>query len=324
MKQSPRNKSFIWTMRPWIMWAATLTVVGWYWLTDPDGGAETLARLQHLVWIVVVAGPVYLLRRALMDGARSRAAFDRAMETPLGAAVAFTGLCLLTGLLFIAVSGRAQAAEPPPRAQSYLPLLHAEIASRWPDHPAASVLGALIEQETCPSLASPKCWNPGTELKTSREYGFGLGQHTVAYRADGSERFNTWRELRTAHANHLNDWHWQNRYDARLQLRAVVLQNRDCYRRLARLIGATENTLAMCDAGYNGGVAGVLAERRLCAAVKGCDPDQWFGHVERHSSKSREKWRGYGASAFEINRTHVHNVMVTRRPRYLALEKPHA
>lgn len=53
------------SLRPWIMWAAALAVVSWYWATDPDGGAETLSRVQHLVWIVVVAGPVYLLRRAL-------------------------------------------------------------------------------------------------------------------------------------------------------------------------------------------------------------------------------------------------------------------
>lgn len=312
------------SLRPLIMWAAAIAVVAWYLVTDPDGGAETLGRVQHLLWIAVVAGPVYLLRRALMDGARSRAAFDRAMESPLGAGIAFAGLCLLTGLLFIAVSGRAQAAEPPPKALPYLPLLHDEITSRWSDHPAPAVLGALVEQETCPSLTSRQCWNPRAELKTSREYGFGLGQHTVAYRADGAERFNAWRDLRTAHADDLGNWSWQTRYDARQQLRAVVLQNRDCYRRLDPLVGNAENTLAMCDAGYNGGVGGVLAERRLCAASAGCDPDRWFGNVELHSSKSRQKWRGYGASAFEINRTHVKNVMVTRRSRYLSLDKTHA
>lgn len=74
----------------------------------------------------------------------------------------------------------------------------------------------------------------------------------------------------------------------------------------------------MCDAAYNGGLGGVYAERRLCAAAPACNPDRWFGNVEQHSTKSRAKWHGYGASAFEINRTHVKNVMVVRRPKYAA------
>jgi len=109
-----------------------------------------------------------------------------------------------------------------------------------------------------------------------------------------------------------------------MQLRALVLQNRDCYRRLLPLIKDPENTLAMCDAGYNGGIDGVLTDRRLCAAIKGCNPNQWFANVEQHSLKSREKWRGYGASAFAINRAHVRHVMVTRRPHYRVLENGHA
>jgi hypothetical protein len=36
--------------RLWIMWIAAAAVIGWYYLTDPDGGAETLARLQWLAW----------------------------------------------------------------------------------------------------------------------------------------------------------------------------------------------------------------------------------------------------------------------------------
>lgn len=50
-----------------------------------------------------------------------------------------------------------------------------------------------------------------------------------------------------------------------------------------------------------------------------CDADQWFGHVELHSVKSREKWQGYGQSAYDINREHVRNTVPlhSRRMKYL-------
>lgn len=42
--------------RFWMLWAASLAVLSWYWLTDPDGGAETIARVQWLAWLLVVSG----------------------------------------------------------------------------------------------------------------------------------------------------------------------------------------------------------------------------------------------------------------------------
>jgi hypothetical protein len=56
----------------------------------------------------------------------------------------------------------------------------------------------------------------------------------------------------------------------------------------------------------------------VCHATPGCNPAHWFGHVEHTSTKSRARWQGYGASPFDINRTHVRNVMIVRRPRYVA------
>lgn len=308
--------------RFWVMWAAALAVVLWFLATDPDGGAQIKTQLQTLLGAIVAAPVVYLLRRALMDRVRSWEAAKRAMESPIGAGLVFIGLCLLTGLLFLAIAPRALASSVPstgsgrtdigilpPGAVHNLPILKAEIRSAWPALPLPSVLGAQVEQESR--------WQPQAALRTSREYGFGLGQLTVAYRADGSERFNAWREVQALDPG-LAGWTWENRYDVRLQLRAVVVKNRACYQRLRPLLDDAYNALTMCDAAYNGGLGGVYAERRLCAALTGCDPDKWFGNVELHSNKSRAKWNGYGKSAFEINREHVRNVMVVRRPKYAA------
>jgi hypothetical protein len=295
--------------RFWIMWIAALAVVVWYYATDPDGGAETIARLQWLAWLVVLAGPVYLLRRALMDGARSNQAFRRAIDHPIGAGLVFLGLCLLTGLLFLAFAGRAQAQEPPAGALAHLPTLAAEITAHWPQASPRSALAAQVEQETCYSLTHRKCWSPTAELKTAREYGFGLGQLTV------TSRFDNFAAARDLHPS-LRDWQWTDRYDATRQLRTMVLMDRGAYRRLS---GVPDNwqRLAMTLSAYNGGTSGVLADRRLCASIGGCDPDQWFGHVERHSLKAKTKTAGYGQSFFAINREYVRNVLYVRRGRYV-------
>lgn len=303
------------SMRLWIFWLAALAVILWYFLTDPSSGAETLMRLQWLAWVAVAAGPVYLLRRALMDGARSHEAYNKAMRTGIGAGLVFLGLCLLTGLLFLAVIGRASAAVPE-RAKVYLPVLAAETAAYWPDLTMRSVLAAQIEQETCITLAHRYCWSRLAELKTPREYGFGFGQHTRAFRADGSIRFDAHAEA-LARYPQLAGWSFDKRFDARMQLRAVVLGNRDCYRRFTRLGPDSYNALAMCDAAHNGGMGGILNERRICAAVSGCNPNLWFSNVELHSNKSRIKPPGYGQSFYEINRAHVRNVMIVRRTKYI-------
>lgn len=155
--------------RFWVMWIAALAVVLWYWLTDPFGGRDTALRLQSLAWIVVCAGPTYWLRRALADAARGREAYAEAMRGNLAAGVVYAGLCVMGALILFAVAlaSRAIAAEPPAAARPYLPALQAEQRALWPDHPAPAVLGALIEQETCPSLTHRRCWNPRrTENRT--------------------------------------------------------------------------------------------------------------------------------------------------------------
>lgn len=295
-------------LRLWVMWVLAVAVVGWYYLTDPDGGAETLSRLQWLAWVVVVAGPVYLVRRAFHPEARSGSAYRKAMESPQGAGLVFLGLALLTGMLFLAFAGRATADELPPGAVKYLPLLQAEQRAHWPDAPLRSSLAAQVEQETCANLKSKRCWSPTTELKTDREYGFGLGQLTV------TAKFDNFSEARKLDAS-LRNWAWQDRYDPARQLRTMVLMDRSSFRRLAFVADPRER-LAMTYSAYNGGLGGVLADRRLCNQVQDCDPSRWFGHVERTSLKAKRVAKGYGKSFFEINREYVRNVLIVRRARY--------
>lgn len=196
----------------------------------------------------------------------------------------------------------------PSLAIVYLPVLATVIALLWPSMPDRALIAAQIEQETCASLTSKKCWNPRTELKTSREYGFGLGQLTV------TEKFNNFEAARSWDKS-LAGWKWDDRFNADMQLRALVAYDRNLYSQIR--FGATDqDKLAFMFSSYNGGLGGLLKDRRMCAAVKGCDPDRWFGHIEQHSFRAKTSVAGYGKSFFDINREYVRNILFVRSPKY--------
>jgi hypothetical protein len=288
-----------------------LMVLGWLASTDGFGGQETVVWMQSLLKGVFVLSLAYVSRRILCDGANARELLNASAKHPVGAGLSFLGVCLLTGLLVLAWSGHVRAEDLPPGARMYGPVLKREMSAHWQGMPLPSALAAQVEQETCPSVKSSLCWNPRTELRTSREYGFGLGQITV------TAKFNNFDAAKRLDRS-LSDWRWDERFVPDRQLRALVLMNKQCFQRL-RYVEDDYERLAMSFSCYNGGLGGVLADQRLCAARKGCAPGVWFGHVELTSRKGKTAVAGYGQSFFEINRSYVRNVMIARRGKYVAL-----
>lgn len=219
------------------------------------------------------------------------------------------GFCALTMVLG---TRSANAAGVPPQAQQYLPVLQREIQVLWPDMPERAYIAALVHHESgCPGLRS--CWSPKARLKTQREEGGGLPQLTRAWRADGSLRFDVVADLRRQHAE-LRELSWDNLYSRPdLQLRAMVIMLHETAVRFADIPAPAR--LDFVDAAYNGGAGGVRQEQRLCKAAGACDPFVWWGHVERHCSKSTAPLYGR-RSACDINRDHVRLVRREAQPLY--------
>lgn len=159
-----------------------------------------------------------------------------------------------------------------------------------------------------------RCWNPYAELKTPRENGVGFGQLTIAYNRDGSVRFNVFEEVKLLDPS-LRSWTWEDRYNAKFQLRAMILKMRQTYTKVAGASNDREK-LAFSYAAYNGGNSGVTSDRLVCAATKGCDKSKWFGHVEFTSNKSKIPAHGYGRSFYQINREYVTSIMGPRKVKY--------
>ena len=207
----------------------------------------------------------------------------------------------------------APAADIPPNALLYLPTLRAQVSEVWPSFPTPYYFGALIEHESCISLTSKRCWSPTSRLLTPREEGAGLGQITRTFNKDGSIRFDALADAKHLDPVGLNDLRWETVYQRPdLQMRVIVLMTRATYHQIAKL---TPNPLPFTDAAYNGGLRGVMNERRACNLSPACNPDEWFGHVEHTCLKSKKPLYG-NRSACDINRHHVRDVLINRMPKY--------
>lgn len=235
-------------------------------------------------------------------------------------ALAWIG-CLALGVLLWSHTGAARAEAIPPNAEKYMPMVVEALDDLWPTIPMRSYIPAQIEQESCISLKHKKCWNPNVELKTSREYGFGLGQFTIAYTSTGAVRFNTWQEIKDKDPS-LRNWAWEDRYNPLLQIKAMVIKNRINYGKLTFNIKDNLERMAFLGATYNGG--SVMKDRSICVPRNDCDSSAWFAKngksqyaVESFSTKSKVPYKGYGKSFFQISREYPVNILYVRRFKYI-------
>lgn len=203
----------------------------------------------------------------------------------------------------------------PENAKLYLHTVKSESEKFFPELPIKAYPAALIEQESCIHLQAKRCWKPNSQLKTKREIGIGLGQTTVAFKEDGSVRFDSLKEMVDRHKLELKELSWSNiavRPD--LQIRFIMLMSRDNYKSLYKVTDAP-NRLYMTDLAYNGGIGRVYKDRMACGLAKGCDPQLWFGHVEKYCTAGKKPLYG-NRSSCDIQREHVHSVFKVRLNKY--------
>jgi hypothetical protein len=246
---------------------------------------------------------------------------DGAKSGNTAAGLMFLGRCLFLSVVIMLCSSAVHAEvfqSPPQAALSKLPILKDELKTHWSALQDRAVVGAQVEQETCISLKHRSCWNEKAQLLTSREQGVGLGQLTRAFNPNKTVRFDALGEMVAKYPKELSGLSWANWSDPKLQMRAIVLKNRDNCNAI-KDTKTQSDQLQMCMAAYNGGMGGLRSDRTACRGKVGCDQRIWFGNVEKTSLKSKVAMKGYGKSPFEINREYVVNIFQIRKPRYLIL-----
>ncbi len=207
-------------------------------------------------------------------------------------------------------------ANVPAASKKLLPILLKIIIENWKNMKMYSLFAGQIEQETCITLTHKKCWNPNAELKTSREYGFGLGQITISYDSEGKERFNNFIEIKKIDTK-LKKWEWKDRFNPNYQLLALVSYDKYLYNLIKWKCATEEDHYAFMLCSYNGGLGGLIKDRQKCTKQAGCDDSKWFNNVEKTSYKATTAVAGYGKSFFEINREYVSNILKKRRFKYI-------
>lgn len=206
----------------------------------------------------------------------------------------------------------------PPQAPTVLPVLRQVQEEHWPDLIMPEVLAGQAEKESCIHLRHPRCWNPSSRLKSAREEGAGIPQITRAYHTSGPNtgklRFDALAEMRARHPA-LRPLNWDNVYERLdLQLLVLVLKNRDNWFSFEGVRSQT-NRLVFTLLAYNRGTAGVLREMTACKLKEGCDPQVFFGHVEKTCTASWKPIYGNN-SPCSISRAYPGDILYTRSPKY--------
>jgi len=280
--------------KTWVLWTlivSALVVMGPLskWLAPIYGGA--LAQTALIIDNLAAVGLVLLVCDFILDcrtrwGIFPTLDIDKAIENailgdvdsddmsgggarkpnPVASALVFLAvIALLIAILFFTVP--AAHAGSLDNARPYLPLLSQSLDKAWPAAPLRHIPAGQIEQESG--------WKEKATLRTSRELGRGLVQMTIAYRSDGRERFNIYRDAVRYRA--LQSWDWQrDPYNVRYQMTFLALQDRANFERV-RPYSADDGEGWKCAlVCYNAG-PGRWLQRLKNARLKGLPSNRWDG-----------------------------------------------
>jgi len=211
----------------------------------------------------------------------------------------------------------------PDKAKKLLPIVYEEVYKiLGNDFNYPFYFPALIEHESCVKLCgnnywAKRCWSPKSRLKTKREEGAGFFQLTRVFNKTGRVKWDTIEYLRKRFPKELHELNWNNVYERPdLQIKAGILLWKSNFIKFSKNI-PIETRIAFADSVYNGGWKYFRYERKYCGLIKNCDPNKWFGNVEKIKSK-RARRKLYGnRTAWDINRHHVKDVIKNRMSKYM-------
>lgn len=233
-------------------------------------------------------------------------------------------ICMMLFICFSITAANSQNVRTyvHPNAYKLAPVFKQELETFFPNIPQPWYVIALAEHESCQTLKHSRCLSATSTFSTKwketgkpRELGAGFAMITKAWKIDGNIRMDTLSGLKRAYPQELRDLNWDNiTTQPELQARAMILLLRQDFKGLSMVKDPIQR-LRFTDSAYNGGRRDVITARNRCSMTKGCDPNIWFNHVERHSPKGTKKLYG-DRSAKDINLHHVRDVVLTRMPKY--------
>ncbi|HBG06308.1 MAG: hypothetical protein A2075_12120 [Geobacteraceae bacterium GWC2_58_44] len=270
-------------------------------------------NILSIVSLVALFG--HYVRKTLFPYANLQVAWTQAvMNQNMPAAVVYVAkIAFLFGLIWLAASfitprAANAASEPSAKAKRYLPVLKTAIDKHWPAAPMRHYIAGQIEQESAG-------WQERAEMKGKengklREYGFGLGQITIAYNKDGSERFNNF----VAAQRLFRDWKWEDRFNVKYQLGYAVVTNRGNFRQVSRLMRDDDSRWRASLVAYNAGYGTVL-QRRALAIRSGVPADRWVGGLDQVAMGYEQKLL-YGRPLVKMRNEYPRIICDVRAPKY--------
>lgn len=78
-----------------------LFIVGWFVVTDPSKGADTLMRVQIWAQAFLVTGLAYTIDKSLMGKASSEDLYDEVIKGNVAAGQAYLGKCLSRAIVLV-------------------------------------------------------------------------------------------------------------------------------------------------------------------------------------------------------------------------------
>lgn len=280
--------------------------------------AAFMVGLSRLSMIALIIAAFHIIRKKLFPYIDLKVFTGRASESPVASAIVVAALLFfLIAMCYITVAHSATMSDEKilQKARPYMPVFRAAVYRHWPKAPHREHLTGKVEQETCTTLA--KCWNPGTELKTDREYGFGLSQMTVAHYRDGSVRFNKFEEAKQCYKE-LSAWRWDDRWNVEYHLTFITLESKRLYDTMWPHFRDSISASAASLVAYNAGSGTVLHRRALCSHTKGCDETVWFGGLDSVMMPGEERLL-YGKPLYQRRNEYPDNIIHKRAPKYVPL-----